>query len=175
MADTRKIVVEINTKSQTVGANQQSVNQVTSKREREVADNTGEGSLIMAKSVLLNQAINVAKKSIERAVTTSIDRYLTLTEDYMAENTYQNTIMAINKATSFAGSVYVGAKVGAVGGAVGSLVGAGIGAVGWGVNEVISYQSRMSGYYRQINASNITRAYYSKRAGLIDGGRGTDN
>jgi len=170
MAETRKIVIEIKNKGNGIDEKIKEMSPLKEQENKVTSD-----GLILAKSVLLNQAINTAKRTVINAVTSSVDRYMTLTEDYMAQTSYQNAITTINKMTSLVGSVYAGAKIGSVGGAVGSAVGAGIALVGFGANEIISYQSRMSGYYRQINASNISRAYYSKRYGLIDNGRGTEN
>ena len=169
MAETRKIIIEIQSKEKVV----EKIKETSPLKEQ---DNkiTNEG-LVLAKSVLLNQAVNTAKRTLLNAVNTSIDRYMTLTEAYIAETSHQNALITIGKATSLAGSIYAGAKLGAIGGPVGSLIGVGVATVGWGANEVISYQSRMSGYYRQLNASNISREYYSKRYGLIDNGRGTEN
>lgn len=170
MAEVRKIVVELRDGEQTTTPKQEP----SPKKEANNKNVTNE-SMILAKSVLLNQAVNTAKRMVISGVTQSINRYLTLTEDYLAEETYHNAMNTISKATTLGGSLYIGAKVGSALGIGGAVVGMGIATVGFVGSNMLNYQAQMSAYHRQINASNINRAYGMKRAGLVDGGKGTDN
>lgn len=168
MAETRKITIEIIQKNE-----QEQPEKPEDDKEQKKASSEGKTLL---KSVILNQGYQTAKKLVIQSVEESVDRYLTLTEDYMAQNTYNMVKTSISKMTSAGSTIIGGALAGAkVGGVYGAVAGIVIGTIGWGVSEYISYQSRMSGYYRSLNASNIEINYSRKRAGLVDGSRGTEN
>lgn len=168
MAETRKITIEIIQKNE-----QEQPEKPEDDKEQKKASSEGKTLL---KSVILNQGYQTAKKLVIQSVEASVDRYLTLTEDYMAQNTYNMVKTSISKMTNAGSTIIGGAIAGAkVGGVAGAVAGVVIGTIGWGVSEYISYQSRMSGYYRSLNASNIEMNYARKRAGLVDGSRGTEN
>lgn len=170
MAETRKITIEIITKSENGTTPQQPDNEP---EEKEKASSEGKTLL---KSFILNQSYQTAKKLIVQSVDASVNNYISLTEDYMAENTYNKVKTTVSKITS-AGSMIVGGAVagGQVGGFVGAIIGGTIGAIGWGVSEYINYQARMGAYYRTLNASNIEKDYMRRRSGLYDDGKGTLN
>lgn len=169
MADTRKITIELIQKTE----GDETPKTPDEDKDKKKSDSEGKTLL---KSIILNQGYKVAKKMVIQSVEASVNRYLTLTEDYMAQDTYNMVKTSIDKATTAGTAIIGGAVTGAkVGGAVGAGVGAVIGTIGFGVSEVISYQSRMSGYFRALNASNIEMNYARKRAGLMDGSKGTEN
>ena len=68
-----------------------------------------------------------------------------------------------------------GAITGSALGPAGAVAGAVIGTVGWGVNEIMNYQQRMSNTYQLLNSNNFSTNFAQVRAGLINGGRGTEN
>lgn len=169
MADTRKITIEIIQKAE----GDDIPKTPDEDKDKKKSDNEGKALL---KSFILNQGYKVAKKMVIQSVEASVNRYLTLTEDYMAQNTYNMVKISIDKANAAGTTIIGGAITGAiVGGFIGAGVGAVIGTVGLGVSEFINYQSRMSGYFRALNASNIEMNYARKRAGLMDGSKGTEN
>lgn len=171
MAETRKITIEI---VQTSQANNDKPEQT--KEETEETQKASNEGKILLKSFILNQSYQTAKRLIVQSVDASVNNYVSLTEDYMAENVYNNTKTTISKITSGAMSIIGGATAGfQVGGVYGAIIGGTIGAVGWGVSEYINYQSRMGAYYRTLNASKIEKDYMQRRSGLYDDGKGTLN
>ena len=180
MADTRKVTIEIIGKSTDTGNNQ---------AEKPV-DANGQlnkdltalmhpiktlESKLLGKSVLINQAYQQAKNSIINAVDWAHNRYFSLKENYLGQTTYNNIMTSIHKVSNFGTSTIGGAIVGAELGPAGAVTGAVIGAVGWGVNEFMSYQQKMSTAYQSLNASNYSTNFAQVRSGLINGGRGTEN
>ncbi len=169
MADTRKITIEI------IQKNEGDDTPKIPDEDKDKKKSDSEGKTLL-KSVILNQGYKVAKKLVIQGVESSMNRYLTLSEDYMAQNVYNAVKVSIDKATTagtaIIGGGLAGAKVAGVPGAIAGIV---IGSVGFGVSEFLSYQSRMSGYYRTLNASNIEMSFARKRAGLMDGSKGTEN
>ena len=172
MAETRKITIEIITKEGSDTTPKPVGVQPENTESKEKASSEGK---MLLKSVILNQGYNTAKRLIVQGVEANINNYLALSEDYMAENTYNLVKTTISKATGFTSSIISGATAGSVGGVAGAVVGGIIGGVGYGVSEVIGYQSRMSGYYRALNSSAIEKDYFSRKSGLYDNGKGTEN
>ena len=104
-----------------------------------------------------------------------MQREFSLSENYIAQQTYANASKAIGAVESFAGSVISGALVGAKFGPYGAIVGS---VISGAVNIVSQYnvnQNRLSSYYQSLNASNYQSDFSQVRAGLIDGSRGTEN
>ena len=168
MADTRKITIEIIQKSE--GGDTPEL-----PNDNQAQEKTSSEGKSLLKSVILNQGYNTAKQMVISSVEASVNHYLTLTEDYMAQNTYNKVKVAISKVTSASSAIIGSAVAGSVAGPVGTAVGAIIETIGYGTSEFISYQSRMSGYYRSLNASNIDIDYAKRRTGLTNGSRGTEN
>ena len=180
MAETRKITIEIVGKTTDTGNNQ---------AEKPVDEN---GQLkknltyllhpiktleaqTLGKSVLINQAYQSAKNSIINAVEWTHNRYFSLKENYLGQMNYNNIMTSINKVASLGTSAISGAITGSALGPVGAVAGAVIGTVGWGVNEIMNYQQRMSNTYQLLNSNNFSTNFAQVRAGLINGGRGTEN
>lgn len=169
MADTRKITIEIIQKTEGDDTPK------TPDNDKDKKKTDSEGKTLL-KSVILNQGYSVAKKLVIQGVESSMNRYLTLSEDYMAQNTYNAVKTSINKLSSAGSAILGGAVAGAkAAGPFGAVAGIVIGTVGYGVSEFLSYQSRMSSYFRALNASNAEMNFARKRAGLIDGSKGTEN
>ncbi len=170
MADTRKITIEIIQKS---SENTDTPSMPTETKAQETTKSEGN---VLLKSFILNQSYNTAKQIVISTVESSVNRYLTLTEDYMAQNTYNKVKTDISKLASAGSAIIGGATSGAiVGGLPGAVAGAVIGTIGFASSEYISMQSRMSSYYRSLNASNIQADYSQRRLGLTDNSRGTEN
>lgn len=173
MAETRKITIELIQRNEYDAV--PSPTPVTPEANNDTQTKVSSEGKMLLKSVILNQGYNTAKRLIIQGVESGLSNYFALSEDYLAENTYNNVKTSISKVTGFASSVLGGMTAGGMAGPVGAGVGAVIGAVGWGTSEFFSYSTRMSSYYRNLNASNIERDYFSRRAGLVNGGKGTEN
>lgn len=103
------------------------------------------------------------------------NRYTTLQEDYIAENTFNNLKMSFNKVSSLNSAIYQGGMVGAAFGPAGAIAGGLVSAVGWAINNEMENRQKLSGYYQQLNQTNFQTYLDSSRAGLVDNGRGTQN
>lgn len=122
------------------------------------------------------QAAHIAVNAVKNAGMYYLNRYLSLTENYQAEQDLSNTMTAISKAASLIGTVGAGAMGGmATGGPVGAAVGAVVAAVGWTVNETIDLVKTYDQQEISINEANGQSAFQSTRLGLSNGGRGTEN
>lgn len=119
------------------------------------------------------QIYDNAKESLLHAVDYSINRSLSLSEDYLAENQYRVIKGTYQKISGAYNSIANGAIAGAtIGGPAGAVAGAFINLISWGVREATSQAERWSNYNRQLNAINFNTQFNAKRAGLYDGGRG---
>lgn len=171
MADVRMIRI-------TLDLNDGTGTPISEPKTEEATDTNGktkEGNILI-KSVILNQGYQTAKRLIIQGVDANLNRTFALNEDYMGETTYQNAKNMISKAVSYTTSILSATMMGAsVGGFVGGAVVMGISAVGIGVSEFMSVKSKMSQYFRSINASNVEMNYARQRAGLTDGSMGTEN
>lgn len=106
----------------------------------------------------------------------SLNRYFSMSENYMAETDYQNAMTMINKSKSLYSTIASGAMAGAaVGGPMGAAVGTIISAGAWGINEYVNYQQRMSNYYQNLNATRYQTEFDRTRLGLTNEGKGTEN
>lgn len=162
MPDTRKVVIEIVSSDEEERKDQPDVEQASDKNGK-----TKEGKQLLS-NVVINQAVSTAKRIVSQAVETGLSMSFQLTENYLAENTYNNAKTVINKVVSN-GTVMTGALL------TGNPIIVGITAIGLGVSETITRVSRMSGYYQSLNASRIQTDYLQRRAGLYDGAKGTEN
>ena len=169
-AETRKITIEILTGNQTTTSEPK---KTTEKEKDEFLNKllhpvkTLEKATL-GKNVFINQVYSQSKQLISQTLSSSINRYFDLSEDYILENSYRNTMTTIGKAKSVATTVISGAIVG---GPVGGVVAA----LGWSGSEFLQNQASLSSYYQSINATNMQTNFSRTRAGLVDNGRGTEN
>jgi hypothetical protein len=178
MAETRKITIEILTTTQKTDSESR-VEQLEKRFEKMlepkgVPDSPKKKS--SAKKYFMHKAMDQSRSLITKAASATINRYFDLSEDYITENTYKNTMVIVNKTRGLATSVIGGAMSGArIGGVWGAVAGAAIGAIGWGGSEYIQNKAALSSYYQSINAASMQTQFQRTRAGLVDNGRGTDN
>jgi hypothetical protein len=118
-------------------------------------------------SQIASDALNAAENAM--------NRYTSLEEDYVTEQTYNNVLTTVGKVKSGIGSVAAGVISGAAFGPAGMVLGAVTGMASFAYNEYIGYQKRMSSYYQALNATDFQTQFDSSRLGLIDNGRGTQN
>ena len=130
---------------------------------------------LLAKSLILNQAYGIAKTDIMEGVGVAFQRYTTLKEDYMFNNTVNHVSTSVNKVMSAGNAVLAGAMTGSVGGPVGAVIGASVALAGYGVSQGFQYQARMSNFNTALNETNTNTNFNRMRAGLIDNSRGTEN
>ena len=169
MAGDRRIIVEVTGGITVTHVNegQPDKEEVPGSQENIKEKNSSSNKDITARGLAM-MSLNSAKNIGSRTVSSITNRYFSLSENYIAENDYNNIMTTINKATSFGIAVKTGASVGGVVGAV-------ISAAAWGTNEFISYQNRMSGYYQSLNATNYQTEFDRSRLGLTNEGKGTEN
>ena len=181
MAETRKIVIEILDGESGSGEKKESKEKDANKEMAKTINKmihplrTAENATI-GKVAILSYGLQQAKQITTQAFTFNIDRKLSLTENYLAQNEYNNFKTTISKAKSLAGTVGSGAITGAqVGGVWGAVIGAVIGTVAWGAGQYTENRANLSSYYQEINTTNYNSQFSRTRAGLVDGGRGTEN
>ena len=181
MAETRKITIEILGDGLTSSSGnkakdpQQKLDAVLKKQALAEKKALEENALLF-KSYLLNSTWQQSKNLLTNAFSTNLDRMLNLKENYLAQNEYNNFKVGISKATSFIGTVASGAITGAqIGGGYGAVAGAVIGTAGWVGNQIIDNRANLSSYYQNLNTLNYNTGFSRTRAGLVDGGRGTEN
>lgn len=121
------------------------------------------------------QAAGDAIKLVKASANFAWSRYTTLQEDYLGQQFMSNVETTIGKVSGGINSISQGALTGSVFGTGGAIVGAALGALSYAGNQYIQYQQRMSGYYRNLNASNYEAEFSQTKLGLIDNGRGTEN
>ncbi len=171
MADTRKLVIEI---VDTV------VDSDSKSQKKNIEEEGGINlskllhpiktmeSKVLGKNVIVNQAYDGIKNALIQTVELNLNRYFTIKEDYLGENTYNNAKSAINKVASGWSAVAGGALVG---GPIGAIVGG----TTWLVGQISSNQSTMSSYYQGLNSSTMETSFARTRAGLTNNSRGTEN
>ena len=114
--------------------------------------------------------------TMEVVATTSINRYFRLSEDYKGQNYLNNIMGNINRAKQFASGTIAGAAAGAkVGGGIGAIAGAALGGTTTFVKQAIQFQNTVMEFKNSLNATRIETAFRAERAGLYDGGKGTEN
>lgn len=134
-------------------------------------------------SDLAQFTIKKAGAVLSSSVSYATNRYFSLKEDYLSENVYNNIKSGVTKGLGMANSLMSGAAAGAktgsvfgpVGTAVGAVLGAAVGGFGYGLNQYVQYQQKMSGYYQQLNATNAQTQFQAKRLGLSNEGQNTLN
>ena len=134
-------------------------------------------------SELAQFTIKKAGAVLSSSVSYATNRYFSLKEDYLSENVYNNIKSGVTKGLGMANSLISGATAGAktgsvfgpVGTAVGTVLGASVGGFGYGLNQYVQYQQKMSGYYQQLNATNAQTQFQAKRLGLSNEGQNTLN
>lgn len=134
-------------------------------------------------SELAQFTIKKAGSVLNSSVSYATNRYFSLKEDYLSENVYNNIKSGVTKGLGMASSLISGAAAGAktgsvfgpVGTAVGAVLGASVGGFGYGANQYVQYQQKMSGYYQQLNATNAQTQFQAKRLGLSNEGQNTLN
>lgn len=134
-------------------------------------------------------AVGIGAKVLSDALSTAysiammeLNRYFTLTEDYLGQNKMNAIQTQIGTAKSMLSSVgsgaAIGAAIGTVAGPGGVAVGAVIGAISSGVKTGILAKTerdqKVEQHNMQLNAINAQTNFMASRASLVNGGRGTE-
>ena len=170
MANEKRIIVEIKVTNEGSGEQNQpgSPNDTNQKNKKKTKEEKATAYAIESAKRVGGAIINSAELSL--------NRYFSMSENYMAEVDYQNTLNVIQKASSLGMTVISGAKVGAAaGGVIGAAVGTILSAAVWTGNEYTAYRQKMSNYYQNLNAANYQTEFDKTRLGLINEGKGTEN
>lgn len=113
---------------------------------------------------------------LETVTVTTVNRYFRLSEDYKSQNYLNNVMGNINRAKSVLNSTLTGAiggaKVGGVPGAIGGVI---LGAATSAITQGLEYRNQTIEFKTALNATRIETAFRAERAGLYDGGKGTEN
>ena len=169
MANERKIIVEIVTNFKGAEAKDQDGSNDDARQKNNA------NSKEQAVKAMVMMALGKVTDTVTNAVSLSMNRYFSMSENYMAETDYQNAMSFINKGKSFIGTVGASAMGGTALGPGGMAIGAVIGAAAWVGNEFVSYQQKMSNYYQNLNATNFQTEFDRTRMGLSNEGKGTEN
>lgn len=190
MAIERRIIVEI------VDTQIESDNVVQENNEKKnPAIKKNSKSKALAK-MFVDNLVDISISSAEN----SLNRYFAMSENYMAETDYKNTMNVIKNVKSLASTVanpmlmagsslstggmggFSGSGAASAAGAAGSASTSGgaawmsiISAASWLGNQIISYQQKLSGYYQNLNATIYQTEFDRTRMGLINEGKGTEN
>ena len=134
-------------------------------------------------------AVGIGAKVLSDALSTAysiammeLNRYFTLTEDYLGQNKMNAIQTQIGTAKSMLSSVgsgaAIGAAIGTVAGPGGVAVGAVIGAISSGVKTGILAKTerdqKVEQHNMQLKAINAQTNFMASRASLVNGGRGTE-
>lgn len=168
--DTRKLVIEIIDSSSGGESTQGKETKEESKTNltKLLQPNQTKQTKDLAMNVLVNQAYGNAKAALIQSVEFNLNRYFTMHEDYMNENTYNNAKSYINKSKNAIVSIIAGFKIG-------GPIGAAVAGAGWLVNQGMAEKSTMSQYYQGLNSANMETSFNRTRAGLINNSKGTEN
>lgn len=125
-------------------------------------------------SVFLAYVGRKAWAMIRQQATYSANRYLQLTENYRMQTSVQNTMQVVDGITDMVMAGVVGAKL-----FRDTQVGAGAGAVIGMIVTAISATASAVQKYEDAAQRIVENAYgnyfYSERAGIVNGGHGTEN
>lgn len=113
---------------------------------------------------LLSNTARMVAESVEALA----KNYYRMNEDYSGENTFQNAKRYVSTGISIAKTAGSGFLAGGV---YGAIAGASIALV----HSLVDRQGDIAEAYRKLREDNYDDYYLGVRAGLIDGGRGTDN
>lgn len=177
MADTRKVTVEViggTAVSKKAEEDKNPYKEFSTDLNKMLHPVKTAETAIVGKSVLAGQSVQLAKQTLIQTADYLQNRYFTLKEDYISEQTYRNIKTTISKTTGFLTATVSGAVAGASGaGPIGAGIGAALGAIGYGIGQVFQQQARMSSYYQQLNSTNYQTNFIAQRAGLVNGTQNT--
>lgn len=173
MAETRTITIELvdSTTREESGSSNDGNTGGRGKRKKL----TPEEELMRAKAAFWSYAAQRGSALIKQAVSSSANRYFSLTEDYIAQNTYNNITGALGEVLGAGSIIFSGYKIGAAVSSIGGVAGGVIAAAAYVGGKTISTFNEMSTLRQSINTNNYNMQFQRTRMGLVDNGRGTEN
>lgn len=123
----------------------------------------------------VKESVKYTTELLGKAIPLELNRYFKLSEDYKSQNYLNNTIANIGKIKSFAGATISGAMTGSIIGPVGAVIGAISGAANNIATQAIQWNNTVANFNASMNATRVETNFRAKRAGLYDGGKGTEN
>ena len=121
----------------------------------------------------------IAKNAIgtlAEAIQMSANRYFRLSEDYKSQNNLNNIARNISTVQGFGDSILSGAVGGAtIGGPVGAAIGATINGSTFALRSAVRWNDTIANFNSSMNATRAQTDFSAARAGLYNGGRGTEN
>lgn len=170
MADTRKITIEITggDSGNISNSNNDPYAKYETKDEKWWQQvNQSYNNYLQRKQKFISYSTSKASNLAKQALQVGMDRYFSLTEDYIAQNDIRIVKNMIGNTVSFATSIAVGAHFGPVGAAIGAFA--------WVGDKAISSMNEYSSLRQGINENNYNMQFQRTRMGLVDNGRGTEN
>lgn len=110
---------------------------------------------------------NMVKENAITFANQSLNRYYSITEDYIGENYKHNFDKALNTAQNITSATIQGAMVGGIPGAI-------IGGTSAVLSTVASERQRINSYYANLNATNYQTEFNRTRSALVDNNRNTE-
>lgn len=173
MAEVRKVVVEVVAAETGDGQPNHDINEEIDKNQPSANKSVFDKEKFKQYA---KEQLNRTKEIAVGFATSEFNRYVSLSEDYLAENTYNQVTSTISAARRAYSSIKSGATTGmSFGGPWGAAIGAVVGVAEFGITTAVDYRKKMSSYNKQLNETNITTAYQAGRMNLIDGGQNTSN
>lgn len=114
-----------------------------------------------------HSAFDYAKNTLLKSVNTVINTNLSLSENYIGQQTLSNINTILSKGESLVKGISLGSVAG--------WVGIGISVASWATTQYFDFLSKKSSYYQALNAATAQTEFSQTRAGLYNDGRGTLN
>lgn len=176
MADLRKIVIEVvdkqaganKTPEKPTGMGEKGQRQPNAPVDPDSEKHPNDKLENYRNRAFLMYAIRQGKNAVASSVSLAMNRRFAVYEDYIGQTSFQNVMTTINKMTSAVGSIAGATMFFGPAGMVVSMASTFI-------SEIVQVTARMNTAYRQLNITNANTAYAASRAGLVDGGKGTEN
>lgn len=165
MADTRTIRIEFITGKPEL--TEEEKKQKEEEKQQQKKDNEAKKAAKKKKDFLINSA-KQAQNLLDNALRQGIERYYSLNEDYIAQNSINIFSNVANQTKNLVMSVSTAA-------AAAGPVGAGITLALWAGNKILETRSGYSQIRQGINENNYNMNFQRIRMGLVDNGRGTEN
>lgn len=128
-----------------------------------------------SKGYFIREVAKNAISTLEVSTSISINRYFQMSENYKGQSYLNNVMSNINRTKNFGGGILTGAIGGSKFGPIGAIMGSTISAVSTIVQQNAQWQNVKANFNQSMNATRIETAFRAERAGLYDGGKGTEN
>lgn len=168
MSKTREVVVRI--VSETNGGNGRP-------EEERTDDGKDDGSSIFSVTTLLvNEAFQMAKRSVVQIAEYEIGKHFNLNDDYIGQTQFNNAIGLVNKGVSLATATIAGGVLGSGAGPLGAAIGAAIAFTGTLASNLITAGQAVDRQNLSVLTSSAYQAFrYSRKGDVLSNGSIGDN